>query len=314
MDPINDDTVHEFVVSKPRQSALFTEGEPPPAVGVGAATHQGKIRTENQDHFLVARRLRQSTVVLTSLPPDNVPSASDEAYLLLVADGVAGGEFGEVASRLVLAKLWELSGLATSWLMKLSDETSPEPYARVRHYVEMLRQAFNDARSDGILSVTSGTTCTCAYIIGWHAVIANIGDSRAYLFRDGDIRQVTRDHTVAQKLIDLGLPQDHAGSFGHMLTSYLGTDGSDVRVDINCLRLKSTDQLLVCSDGLTNDVSEEDIAAELVREGSSQEHCDRLLQLALDGGGHDNITLVLASVTTNAIDDAQGASARQRRG
>jgi protein phosphatase len=297
VDPVNDDTVLDLLDDSGRcRAAFFAEGEPPPTVTVGGATHRGLVREENQDHFLIARRLRRSKVLLTSLPPGDLPFDSDESYLLLVADGVGGGTFGEAASRLVVSKTWELSGRATSWLMKLPDEKSREPFIRMRHYVETLQCAFDDAQSRGALSIRSATTCTCAYVVGWRAVVANIGDSRGYLFREGTVRQLTRDHTVAQQLIDMGLPRDQASDFGHILTECLGTHGREVQSDVNCVRLRRGDRLLVCSDGLTNEVSEELIAAELGRAGSPQEQCDRLLQLALDAGGHDNITVAVASL------------------
>lgn len=296
-DPVNDDTVPDLPIEAGRcHTTFFAEGEPPPAVRVGGATHRGRVRPDNQDHFLIARRSRQGEVLLTSLSPGEVAPEADEAYLLLVADGVGGGTFGEVASRLVVSKTWELSGQATSWLMKIADERTREPYDRMRHYVQTLQQAFGDAQRSGLLSGRSGTTCTCAYVVGWHAVVANIGDSRGYLFRSGSVRQLTHDHTVAQQLIDLGLPRDQANEFGHILTDCLGTHGREVQVDVNCVRLRYGDRLLVCSDGLTNEVSEEDIAAELARASSPQEQCDRLLQLALDAGGHDNITVAIASL------------------
>jgi PPM family protein phosphatase len=297
MDPINDDTVTELPAINERcHTAFFAEGEPPPSVSVGGATHTGLVRIENQDHFLIARRQRRSEVLLTSLPPADLPADREEAHLLLVADGIGGGEFGEVASRLVVSKVWELSGRATSWLMKIPDERSREPYLRMQRYVERLQQAFADAQSRGMLTGKSGTTCTCAYVAGWHAVVANIGDSRAYLARDGKLRQLTRDHTVAQQLIDLGLPRRLASEFDHMLTNCLGTDCENVHVELNFVRLRSGDRLLVCSDGLTNELGDEAIAAELGRAASPQEQCDRLLQLALDAGGHDNITLAVASL------------------
>lgn len=277
-------------------TAFFGDGGAPLAVTVGGSTHLGLKREENQDHFLVARRLQRREVLLTSLPREDVPDEDDEAWLLLVADGMGGAAFGEVASRLALTRIWELSGRASSWLMKLHDAQSREPQVRIRLYVEMVQQAFQNARSSGLLTEPAGTTCTCAYVLGRHAIVANVGDSRAYLFRDGALRQLTRDHTVAQQLIETGMPPDQAREFGNVLTSHLGTHDTDVNLHVDCVRLRAEDALLVCSDGLTNAVRESAIAAELRTPGSPQEHCDRLVQLALDGGGRDNITVTLAAL------------------
>ena len=295
MRPEDEDTVEYVGLDDACLAAFFGGGNSPLAVSVGGVTHQGLVRADNQDHFLVARRIRRREVLLTSLPLEALPVDDEEAWLLLIADGMGGGAFGEVASRLVVTRLWELSGHAASWLMQLHDEQSREPYIRMRLYLNMVQQAFRDARTSGLLTEPSGTTCTCAYIIGRHALIANVGDSRAYLFRDGRLNQLTRDHTVAQQLIEAGMPAERARDFGNILTSHLGTHSSDVDLHVNCVRLDPDDSVLVCSDGLTNAVSEPTIAAELGRGTAPQERCERLVQLALDAGGRDNITVAIAS-------------------
>ncbi len=162
MNPVNadsdgGDTHPEFEAVGQCHAAFFAEGEPSPVVSVSAVTHLGLVRSKNEDHFLVARRSRRSEVVLTSLPPGNLAAEGDDAHLLLVATVSAGG-FGEVASRLVVSKVWELSGRATIWLMKVRDESSREPYIRMRHYVQTLHQAFDDAllvRSERMYGGTS---------------------------------------------------------------------------------------------------------------------------------------------------------------
>jgi len=291
------ETVHDLpAVDERCFNAFFGSPGRTLSVEAGSASHQGLVRAENQDHFLVVRRQRRQEVVACSIPPDTISTGDDETWLLLVADGVGGGAFGEVASRLVVTKIAELSAGASSWLMSLPDEASREPYLRVRRYVETLQQAFRDARARGLLTDPSGTTCTCAYLVGTHAVLANIGDSRAYLLRDGQLRQLTKDHTLAQQLIELGVARDRAGKFGHVLTKHLGTHDRAVNADVNCVRLSEGDNLLVCSDGLTNELDDEQIAAVLRLPESPQQRCDKLLHMALAAGGRDNITVVLASV------------------
>ena len=298
----DEDTAEYVTLDEQCFTAFFGDCRAAMEFSIGARSHPGLVRPENQDHFLVARRIRRGEVVLTSVPPESLPSSEEVAHLLLVADGIGGEAFGEVASRLVVTKTWELSQRAASWLMKLHDAASREPYTRVRLYVDMLQHAFREAQTGGLLAEHSGTTCTCAYVIGRHAIVANIGDSRAYLFRDGELRQLTRDHTVAQQLIDIGVPAVQAREFGNVLTSHLGTQAFEVHLEVNCVRLRHDDSLLVCSDGLTNEVSDEAIAAELRRGASPQEHCDRLVQSALDHGGHDNVTVLLATPSCSPTD------------
>ena len=301
--PIDDEDTAEYVSIDDRCfTAFFGNCEAPMEVSVGAATHRGLVRQENEDNFLVARRARRGEVLLSSLPAECLPSGEEVAYLLMVADGIGGEAFGEVASRLVVTKIWELSGRSTSWLMKLHDPGSREPYMRVQLYADMLQAAFREAQSGGVLAEHSGTTCTVAYVIGRHAIVANVGDSRAYLFRGGRLRQLTRDHTVAQQLIEMGVPAEQARHFGNVLTSHLGAHAFEVHLDVHCVRLREGDSLLVCSDGLTDELPEETLAAELGGAGSPEERCDRLIRLALDHGGHDNVTVVLASFSQPAPD------------
>ena len=127
--------------------------------------------------------------------------------------------------------------------------------------------------------------------------VCHVGDSRAYLFREGRLRQLTKDHTIAQEMVDLGeISSSEAVTHNlrNVLTNALGDTGKAVRPDVYRFRLRSGDVLLLCSDGLTDMVANEQIAGTLTEGGTSKEVCQRLFTRAMDGGGKDNITIVIA--------------------
>jgi protein phosphatase len=143
-----------------------------------------------------------------------------------------------------------------------------------------------------------GSTLTCARNCGRDLFIVHVGDSRAYLLRANHLERLTKDHTYAQMLVDAGqlAPDDVARSgLRHILTNALGGTAEQVHVDVDLLRLEDGDRLMLCSDGLTDCVDDETIAATLAGGPQANDVCQRLVQLALDGGGRDNVTVIVAS-------------------
>jgi serine/threonine protein phosphatase PrpC len=144
-----------------------------------------------------------------------------------------------------------------------------------------------------------GTTLTAAYTVGPEAFIGHVGDSRAYLYHQGDLKQLTRDHTLAQQCLDLNLPV-LSRSWYHTLTNCLGGNEKEVQVEFHHLRLGDGDQLLLCTDGLTDMVPHEDIVGILGRHGYPQETVQALVDRALERGGKDNVTVVLGQYALGA--------------
>ena len=143
-----------------------------------------------------------------------------------------------------------------------------------------------------------GSTLTGVRSCGRDLLIMHVGDSRAYLSRAGRLERLTRDHTYAQMLVDAGqLSASDATTsrFRHMLVNVLGGTAEDVEVDVDLLRLENGDRLLLCTDGLTDCVTDDTIAATLAGSLPSKAVCERLLELALEGGGRDNITAIVAT-------------------
>jgi protein phosphatase len=147
------------------------------AYDFGAASHTGLKRTENQDHYIILRRVRTQQLLLTNMPTEELTMPSDEAFGMAVADGMGGAGRGELASRLAIREAWELAGRATSWVMKLRDLNSNELTERVEGYVHLMQQAFVHEHETNPNFLNSGTTFTSAYLVSSFAIIGQIGDS-----------------------------------------------------------------------------------------------------------------------------------------
>jgi protein phosphatase len=280
--------------------ARFFEDEPRTAVHVevGALSHRGRVRDDNEDHYLVVRRRRRRDVLLSNLPVERFDQAEQEAYSLLVADGMGGHAFGELASFLALRVAWDLGGREIKWAVKMNRRESDELTQKAAVFFGLLDRALQSAAQAQPRLSGMGTTLTACYSTGPELFVLHAGDSRAYLYRDGSLRRLTRDHTLAQEMIDSGMAEpgsEVAKSIRHVLTNYVG--GGSVAVDVEHHRLAHGDRLLLCTDGLTDLVAEVEIAAVLEAHPRPDAACRALVDRALDCGGLDNITVVLADYT-----------------
>jgi protein phosphatase len=264
------------------------------AFDFGAATHPGFQRSDNQDHYLVLRRTRTQQLLLTNVPTEQLAMPTDETYAMAVADGMGGHNCGALASELAIRTGWELAGRATSWVMKLGQLNREELTERVEAFTHLMQQAFVDEFRANPNFGDSGTTWSGAYLVSSFAVVFNIGDSPCFLWRDGIMCRISTDHTVEQEFVAAGVDREIAGRYGHMLTRCLGYDSQNARPDVYHMRLKPGDQVLLCTDGLTDMASDAQIAQCLDDSQTAQAACDGLIALALAGGGKDNVTAVLA--------------------
>ena len=268
-------------------------------VDISALSHTGYQRTNNEDHYLVARLGRTLQTLTTSLPAGDVPERTEEVnYVMVVADGMGGHAAGEIASRMAISAVISLALEVPDWIFKADEAHALEAEQRSRTYVQeagamLVARGKSDPALRGM-----GTTLTAVRSLGRDLIITHVGDSRAYLLRGGGLHCLTRDHTYAQLLVDLGqlTRDDIAGSrHRHVLVNALGGAGGDVQVDTDRLQLEDGDRLLLCSDGLTDLVDDTTITSILLEAASSSDACQRLVQRALDGGGRDNVTVVVAA-------------------
>jgi protein phosphatase len=294
--PLHDTETVEIVKPALAAGKYFVRSAESLSYDFGAASHIGLRRSENQDRYVVLRRTRTQQLLFTNVATETLSLPSDEAYAIAVADGMGGVGFGSLASEIAIRTAWDVAGQATSWVMKLENLDSAELTERIEGFVYMLQQAFvNEYRINPQFS-NSGTTYTCAYFVSAFAIVAQIGDSPCFMWRDGTMRRISVDHTIEQEFISAGVAPEIAGKFSHMLTRCLGYESQNARPDSHFMRLKPGDQMLVCTDGLTDMVPESSIAAALDDSPNAQAACDALIKLALDAGGKDNVTAVLARV------------------
>jgi len=258
-------------------------------------THQGLVRKTNQDHFLLASVHRSVRVHLTSLTEqERLPFGEERlAYVAMIADGVGGGDGGEQASRTALetASQYVLGSLHAFRTVGAEDET----FTNALQDAAMMTHAAVVERAKTMPEIRSMATTLTLWLGMWPwYYVLQVGDSRYYLYRDGKLTQLTRDQTVAQDLVDQGVLKrvdaEHS-RFAHVLSSAIG--GSETRPVVTRLRADWSNVHVMCSDGLTKHVTDEQIAHRLATMTSSKQVCEALLQDALDGGGSDNITIIV---------------------
>jgi protein phosphatase len=232
-------------------------------------------------------------VLATNLPEGFLSPADDIAYVYGVADGIGGASFGELASALVLRSGWEQAPGAIKWTWIINEREIEELKERVELVFQRMQQTLVEQGRADPKFASMGTTLTAAYTVGPEAFIGHVGDSRAYLYHARHLTQVTRDHTLAQDCLDAGLPVP-GRSWHHRLTNCLGANDAPLHVEFHHLHLADGDQLLLCTDGLTDMVSDEEIAELLGRDGDPRETASALIDRALACGGKDNVTVVVA--------------------
>jgi protein phosphatase len=255
-------------------------------------SHIGNVRPANEDHFLVATLNRSLELRHTNLQGVPALEASHRAmaHLFVVADGVGGVAGGHLASGEAVRALTEYIGLAAS-CFSTAVEAEQE-------FIEQLERAV--ARADQQVKEYApkgrgpATTLTMAILIGERAYIVHVGDSRGYHYRASRLRQFTQDQTMSELMVDEGVmteEQAREAGLDHVLS---GAIGSDYTPSIGVLDLQLGDILLLCTDGLTKHVADENIAAILKQSKKAEAACNQLVDEALDRGGTDNVTAIVA--------------------
>jgi serine/threonine protein phosphatase PrpC len=243
------------------------------------------VRANNEDSLVVADLSGNGHAALAG--PDGRFNVGDRGVLLAVSDGMGGLMAGEVASTLVIESLPHalLEGRPSAPSDELLDAGVQKVNAKV----------WDAARRTG---VRMGATLTAVYVDGPVAWIAEVGDSRAYLIRAGTIAQLTKDQSLIQRLLDAGaLSPEQAATSPHrgVILQAIG-HGPDVSVALARLELRARDCLVLCSDGLTTHLSDDEIRDVVLSSADLTVACDRLVDLAKERGGVDNITVMLGGV------------------
>lgn len=272
-------------------------------VDVYGLTHPGKVRKDNQDHFLICSLDKALRVRQTSLPDaDSLPQHGERlAFLAMVADGVGAGSRGEMASRLAVATVTRYVAEAMrcyydtdAYDDKAFDDALMD--AAWKCHASVVAEAEADMDRRGM-----ATTLTLWLGVWPRAYLLQVGDSRFYVFRDNTLTRISRDQTMAQELVDQGV-LSHSNAFNtrwaHVLSSSIG--GQQTAPVVTRMDQDWNNIALLCSDGLTKHVSDDQIAERLRNWTTAREVCEALLQDALDGGGSDNITIIVGRDSKDA--------------
>ncbi|MGB7212402.1 MAG: protein phosphatase 2C domain-containing protein, partial [Gemmatimonadales bacterium] len=264
-------------------------------IDVYGLTHVGKVRPDNQDHFLLASLHKRLTIHQTNLTAAERQPFADRrlAFIAMIADGVGGGTGGAAASATTLETATEYiigsmdcydradpGGDETTFINALQDA------AMRAHQAVVTRTEPDNGRGATTLTLWMG-------VWPWYYLL-QVGDSRYYLYREGKLSQLTRDQTMAQDLVDQGVWTRAVGDqsrLANILSSSIG--GQTTMPVVTRLKADWENVHLLCSDGLTKHVTDEQIAERLGAMTSAKQVCEQLLQDALDGGGSDNISIIV---------------------
>ncbi|MDX2056561.1 MAG: protein phosphatase 2C domain-containing protein [Gemmatimonadales bacterium] len=255
---------------------------------VCARTDLGRTRDHNEDTFLVADLTRGTTDFLQ----DGRARVGPRGSLFLVADGMGGAAAGEIASAMAAEAIFD--HLRKSWTTTGSD-SSDEFTLRIREAVETANDRIHRYALEHPDSRGMGTTATVAGVFGNRLHLAQVGDSRAYLVRNGTAVQLTKDQSLMQRLIDAGeLTEEQAAQSErrNIILQALGPDAR-IRVDVTFQDVTLGDTLILCSDGLSGQIKRDEIGALVNELGDVERICERLIAIANERGGPDNITAVV---------------------
>jgi protein phosphatase len=278
-------------------------------------TDPGRVRDGNDDQYLIASLSKSMQVHQTSLDLDEQTRlfGASQGKLLLVADGVGGGPAGgRRASTLAVNSLTTYLLNTMDWFFRLRQDREDEFLGELRAALEYCQDCIR-AEAERIPERRGmGTTLTMAYLAWPRLYVVHAGDSRCYLLRGGKLRQLTRDHALGGEPLGRDAPEENGGpAWGRVLWNVVGGSSDELTVEVYRAELTLGDTLLLCTDGLTKQVPDAQIASLLSAEVPSAETCRQLVDAANRAGGADNVTVVVAHFrdarSQQALQEAQEA-------
>ena len=266
-------------------------------VNVFGRTDVGRTREHNEDAFLIAD-LTTDHAALDDRLEEHV--VGERGTLFMVADGMGGAAAGEIASAMAVETV--LEEIRARWLA--NDRHDPESFAAaLKIATDVANSRIHRMATEQPEYRGMGTTATIAGLLGDTLYVAQVGDSRAYVVRDGRARQITKDQSLMQRLIDAGeITEEEAeqSERRNIILQALGPEPS-IRTDITHQQLRRGDTIVLCSDGLSGLVRPDEIARVVSYERDLKKVCKRLIDRANENGGPDNITVVVARVEGDAL-------------
>ena len=295
---IPSNTLHVLLpMSGPQPLAVDAEPRPTATnVDVFGLSDRGRMRSDNQAQFLIASLHKLLRVHQSSLPPEDITTLISESrgYILLVADGVGGRPDGQAASGTVVKTIAHHVTHLMDLYRRLDSNNEASFVSELEKSVLKSHDVLLEEGKKEYAGRGGATTLTMVTALWPHAYVVQVGDSRCYRLRDGRLERMTHDQTLAQALLEKGVlraSEAQQSPLRGVLASALG--GRDATPTIHATDCRWDDVVMLCTDGLTRHVSDADIEAELQSPRTSQESCQRLVQLALERGGEDNVTVVI---------------------
>jgi protein phosphatase len=271
--------------SAPQQRQAFE-------IAAGVQTDKGCVREINEDSGRFVN-------------PSDPAQLKERGALLIVADGMGGHSAGEVAS-----------AMAVDIISRLYYETKGSPLAALKHAVEEANRQINAAAAADESKHGMGTTCTALALCGDEALAAHVGDSRLYMMRGGQFYQLTEDHSAVTEMVKLGLITKEQARTHEDKNVILRALGTSPEVEVSTLepfRLNAGDRYLLCSDGLYDLVRDEEMAGILAETVDIHAAGERLIALAKERGGHDNITVGIINIKEAGSREAGAVEMRATR-
>ncbi|HEX5604222.1 MAG TPA: protein phosphatase 2C domain-containing protein [Pyrinomonadaceae bacterium] len=261
-------------------------------------TDKGYVRSKNEDHFLIVRCGRAVETVITSLTEDETMPGElyeETGYAMIVADGVGGVVGGEVASRQAIYTLLGLALHTPDWQFRWGPKEKNAVMWRMRDRFLRVNSAL---MRDAAVHASRGgmwTTMTAALTQGTDLVVGHIGDSRAYLLHDGKLTRLTHDNRADAIIAEDGVYADPLmRELSGVLMDALGSPEGECNPQVDTYLLANGDQLLLCTDGLTDMVNDTEIELVLNSAANAKSACRSLIDLSLNNGGRDNVTVIVA--------------------
>jgi PPM family protein phosphatase len=259
---------------------------------------KGHVRTRNEDHFLMLRGGRAIEAVMSNLGDSQPGDLFEEtAFAMVVADGVGGEAAGEVASRQAIYTLLSLALHTPDWNFRWGPRERNTVMWRMKDRFRRVNAALlRDSAANASLGGMC-TTMTAAVSHGEDLIVGHIGDSRAYLLHEGKLVRLTRDHTLGARLVEDGThsPNDRlVRELRNVLMQALGSRETECVPDVHDYLLEDGDQVLLCTDGLSDMVEDRLIESVLNESATAKAACRSLIDLALSNGGRDNVTAIVA--------------------
>jgi protein phosphatase len=286
------------VLSRPLDHDAFHPLSAVAGVEVAASSISGSVRPHNTDHYLAIRLTRSQETLVSSLPESDLPPPfTEHGYAFAVADGLGESGAGARASRVALSSLAHLLIRYGRWNLRVNPASAIEITDLAEFVYRRAHEAMLEAKREHPLLSDMAATVTAIYIVGGDLFFIHVGHGKAFLYRDGKLIPLTTDHTLDQESVDATGPvpvNRQKQDFLHELTGVIGGT-HDPHIDIEHVELFTGDRVLLCTNGLTDVLSENEIASVLALQRRPADDCQRLIELARAAQAADDVTVMVAN-------------------